>query len=229
MGEGQTSRTPVAVFDFDGTTIDGQSGTLFTKYLLTHGLISPWQVCKLIWWGARYTLHLPHEQDESREIIFKDLGHRDLAEVLSIMRDFHDECLLSRYRPAALAEVRRRHDEGCVTLLASATFLGIAQVAGEHMGVDGVVATEMEKDAAGHFTGNVLGEVIEGPAKPRAVSAWCDGHLGKGRWRLAYAYGDHHSDEELLSLAEKSFAVNPGEALKRIARKQDWERLDWEA
>lgn len=218
----------VAVFDFDGTSIDGQSGTLFTRYLLVHGLISKWDVAKLIWWGARYTLHLPHRQDEARELVFSDLGQRSPAEVERIMRDFHDSDLISRYRPAAIAEVAKRKKEGCVTLLVSATFRGIADVAGDYLGVDGVVATVMERDANGHFTGNVKGDVVEGAAKPRAVDRWADERLGPGTWRLAYAYGDHHSDEELLAEADEGFAVCPGETLRRIAKKNGWTILDWD-
>lgn len=225
--QAQADIVPVAVFDFDGTSIEGQSGTFFTHYLLTHDLISHWQVAKLIWWGTRYVLHLPHRQDEARELVFSDLGHRDPAEVEQIMRDFHDVELVPRYRPQALAEVRKRKEEGCITLLVSATFRGIADVAGEYMGVDGVVATVMERDATGHFTGFVEGDVVEGPAKVEAVRNWSDEHIGKGRWKLAYAYGDHHSDEELLEASEKCYAVCPGTVLERLAKKNDWEVLDW--
>ena len=36
-----TAMTPrkVAIFDFDGTIVDGQSGALFTTYLLRHGIM----------------------------------------------------------------------------------------------------------------------------------------------------------------------------------------------
>ena len=37
----------VAVFDFDGTSIDGQSGSLFTRYLLSHGMMSPARLARL--------------------------------------------------------------------------------------------------------------------------------------------------------------------------------------
>lgn len=217
----------LAVFDFDGTCINGQSGALFSRYLQKRGLISFPRALRLGWWGARYVLHLPHRQDEPREVIFDTLGAMDPARVRSIMRDFHDEVLLGRYRSDAVREIGRRRDEGCLTLLVSATFQGIAEVAADHLGVDGFVATLMRRDASGRYTGDVDGDVIQGAAKPRAVRDWADEHIGHGRWTLAYAYGDHHSDEELLASAEHPYAVCPGKTLLSIAKKNDWPVLEW--
>ncbi|MCH3967541.1 MAG: haloacid dehalogenase-like hydrolase [Atopobiaceae bacterium] len=218
----------LAVFDYDGTSINGQSGGLFSVYLFRHGLLPLHTAVRLGWWGARYLFHLPHRQDEARELVFARLGQLDPDRVVAIMNDFHDEYLIPRYRDAALAEVRRRHDEGCVTLLVSATFWSIARMAAEHMGMDGFVATKMTTDATGHYNGDVEGEVIQGPEKIRAVRAWADERFGTGGWTIAYAYGDHHSDEELLSAAGEAFAVCPGQTLERIAKRQGWKILDWQ-
>ena len=217
----------LAVFDYDGTIIDGQSGSLFSRYLLSHGLISVRTGSRLLWWGVRYKLHLPYRQDEARELIFRDLGRRGHDEALRIMRAFHDEVLRPLYRADAAAEVRRRHEEGCVTLLISATFEEIARLAAEELGVDGFAATCMECDASGAFTGKVAGEVVAGPGKCRAVERWADAHLGTGAWVIAYAYGDHFTDEPLLERAETPFAVDPGTTLARIARRRMWQILEW--
>ena len=75
----------VAVFDFDGTSIDGQSGALFTRYLFRNGFMSPARLIRLIWWGIRYKTHLPYRQDEARELVFGALGGRSAAEVDAIM------------------------------------------------------------------------------------------------------------------------------------------------
>lgn len=48
------------------------------------------------------------------------------------MHRFHDEVLLPRYRAKAREEVARRRAEGCVTLLVSATFKAMADVAARH-------------------------------------------------------------------------------------------------
>ncbi|MCI2208064.1 MAG: haloacid dehalogenase-like hydrolase [Atopobiaceae bacterium] len=207
--------------------MDGQSGALFSTYLLRRGYLSPKAVLSLGLWGLRYQLHLPHRQGLPREVIFERLGHLDCDEVERIMRDFHDKVLLPRYRADALVEVGRRREEGCVTLLVSATFMAIAELGAAHLGMDGAVATRMRRDATGHFTGEVEGSVVQGEEKVRAVAAWADEVYGAGAWTLAYAYGDHHSDEELLSSAESCFAVCPGQALKTIAKRNDWPILEW--
>lgn len=218
---------PLAVFDYDGTIIDGQSGALFSRYLLQRGLISKRTASRLVWWGARYKLHLPYRQDEARELIFRDLGALGRDEAHRIMHEFHDEVLVPRCRVDAVSRIHRCHEEGCLTLLVSATFEEIAREAAERLGLDGYVGTRMEVDERGNFTGQVEGEVTAGEGKCRAVRAWADEHLGPGRWRVAYAFGDHFTDEPLLAEAEQGFAVCPGKTMRQIARRRGWPVLEW--
>lgn len=224
-----TSETPVslAVFDYDGTIIDGQSGSLFSRYLMSRHLITPRTLARLAWWGIRYKLHMPYRQDEARELIFRDLAMHSHEETLQVMREFHESVLVPRRRADAVAEVRRVHDEGCVTLLVSATFQEIAHAVAESLGFDGVVATRMELDKNGRFTGRVEGEVIAGEGKCRAVAQWANEHIGPGRWSITYAYGDHISDEPLLEQAEHGFAVCPDKTLRLLAHRRDWPVLEW--
>lgn len=219
----------VAVFDFDGTTVRGQSGSLFTRYLFLSGRMSPVRLARLAWWGIRYKLRLPYHQDEARELVFGALRGRSSAEVDAIMTSFHDEVLAPLYRPQAIAEVQRCHEAGEVVLLVSATFEPIAEVAARAMGADGFIATRMERDATGSYTGRVDGPVVAGPEKWRAVARWCDEHLGCGAWVLDRAYADHHTDADLLARARVAYAVCPGKTLAHAARRRNWNIVDWDA
>lgn len=217
----------IAVFDFDGTLIDTQSGLQFTKYLVLNGYISKRTFAKLTWWGLRYVMHLPHEQDAPREHIIADLAGMDRPQVLFLMRRFHDQCLTRHYRADALRRIRELKAEGYTTVLVSATFMGIASVAAEYAGLDGFVATRMAVDAQGHYTGQVDGEVIEGPEKVTGVARWADERFGEGNWIIQWAFGDHHSDEEILQVAQQPVCVDPGRTLKAIAKKRGWPIALW--
>ena len=223
-----TAPVRIAVFDFDGTCIDNQSGGLFSLYLFRRGYISLPRAARLFRWGARYLLHLPNRQEEAREIIIEALNEHTEDEVHEIMQEFFERALVKRIRPKAVCEVRLREEEGCVTLLVSATFAGSALPAARYRAVDDCLATEMECDAGGRYTGRVKGAVLAGIEKPRAVERWANAHFGEGGWRLEYAYGDHHTDEYLLERAAHPFAVSPGRTLKAIARRRGWRIVDWD-
>ena len=166
--------------------------------------------------------------DEARELVIGALGGRTSEEVDDLMARFHDERLAPLYRSRALEEVARCHEEGIVVLLVSATFDAIAEVAANRMGADGYVATRMERDARGRYTGRVDGPVVAGAEKCRAVEAWCDEHLGVGNWVLERAYADHHTDAPLLEVAREPRVVCPGKTLALGARRRGWTVLDWD-
>lgn len=220
-------RRPVAVFDYDGTCINGESGKLISLWLLRKGYLGIRAAVGLSWWGIRYRLHMPLRQERSRELIYGELASRGADAVRSIMKTIHEEALLPLYRKAAIGEIARQRAEGCATVLVSATFEDVACHAARHLGTDGYVATKMELDNAGEYTGRVLGEVVVGEAKVRAVTRWADEHLGEGSWFLAYAYGDHYTDKTLLSGADHPVVVSPGPTLKRYAREHGWPIANW--
>ncbi len=223
----ELNKKKIAVFDYDGTCTDVQSGALFSRYLLHHGYLRPSTVCGLLMWAFRYLLHLKRDEDAPREAMFADLSDLTGDEVDQLMFTFHDKHVLSKYRSDALEEIKRLQDEGYVVLLVSATFAPIARRAGEVLGIETVLATEMEKDKEGHYTGKVLGPAVVGEEKTRAVERWADEHIGKDKWVIAKAFGDHYSDADILNASREGYAVSPGGTLKRIAKKNDWTILDW--
>lgn len=221
------ARASIAAFDLDGTLLKGQSGTLVLKYLARRRLVSPKTTMLATWWGIRYKLHLPFRQNEVRERIFKDLSCYSAERVQQIMEDFHRDVMIPRYRADGIAELRRHEEDGDHVVIISATFDQIAQAACDYLDCDAALATLMERDAEGHFTGEVDGATTAGPEKVRRIRAWADECFGADGWELAYAYGDHHSDIPMLEAATTCYAVNPGPTLRREAERRSWKVLEW--
>ena len=221
------SRAAITAFDFDGTLLDGQSGTLIVRYLSKHKHISYKTMWLCAWWGIRYKLHLPLRQDEVRERIFKDLGRYSPQQVHNIMEDFYDEMISPRYKKSGINELNARIGAGEHVILISATFDQVAQVACEHLGCEAALATRMEQNPDGSFTGRVLGETCEGEEKVSRITLWANNTYGERQWELVRAYGDHHSDVPMLKAAREAFAVDPGPSLKHEASQNNWAVLDW--
>jgi phosphoserine phosphatase len=78
-----------------------------------------------------------------------------------------------------------------------------------------------------YYTGELQGLVPEGSQKLIQLKDWADGEFGEGGWRLVAAFGDHHSDEPLLSAADKATAICPDRQLEKTAKQLDWEIRDW--
>ncbi len=224
---GADSLARIVAFDLDGTLVDGQSGSLVLRYLLSHGYVSNRALLRSAWWGIRYKLHLPHRQAEVREAIFRELKSRSTSEVTQIMRRFHQEVMVPRYRAQGLAEVARFREEGAHTVIVSATFDSIAQASREFVGAEVALATVMEVGPDGRYTGRVKGEVTAGAEKLRRVRAYADGRFGAGNWVLTDAFGDHYTDGPLLESAQRGHAVNPSPTLRRQAPLHGWEVLAW--
>lgn len=217
----------IAAFDLDGTLIDGQSGTLVVRYLISHHVLSARAVAACFWWGVRYKLHLPHRQAEVREIIFRNFRTMDPADVAAIMANFHAQEMIPRYRPAGLQELKRAAELGMHTVIVSATFDHIAQESRAYVGADAALATIMQRGRDGHYTGFVDGLVTEGDEKLRRLRAYADERFGPGGWTLARAYGDHYTDVALLEQAQERFVVDPGPTMRKEAQRRGWPELTW--
>ena len=227
MEDGTQELTRLAIFDYDGTIVSGQSGLLISRYMFSLKLMKKRHASRLIWWGIRYLLHLPHREGEARELVFKGLSEERPEEVDAFMREFHDEVLAPLYRPKAEAEVARCKAEGYPVLIVSATFSMLADMAAEYLGADAAIATVMEQGEDGMYTGHVKGDVIEGKAKLSAIKRWADDRYGAGNWEISRAYADHYSDRDLLGSAAHPYAVCPDGLLRRYARKRGWDILNW--
>lgn len=220
-------RRRVAVFDFDGTSIQGNSPVLLVRYLQQRGMLRKRVVSRILAWAAAYKLRLPQNESWVRGLVFTAFEGRPVAEVDQFLYDFYDEKIDGRFRAVADEAMRAHAADGVDPLIVSATFEPIVRRAMEFHPIAGQVSTRMKVASDGTYTCEVEGLPVEDSKKICAIKRLCDERYGEGGWELAYAYGDHHSDSSMLSAAEHAFAVSPDRPLARTARAKGWTILEW--
>ncbi|MBQ9041181.1 MAG: HAD-IB family hydrolase [Eggerthellaceae bacterium] len=227
MQEGKTDKVQVAVFDFDGTSIEGSSPSWLVNRLIFSRKITPITSLKIGLWGLAYKWHLPQNEAWVRGQVFTAFEGKPKEEVDRYLRNFYDEWIARRFRPKADEAMQQRADEGCEVIVVSATFEPILLRAMESHPFTHQISTRMKVAEDGTYTREVDGRPVEGEEKLIALKHWCDGHYGEDNWELAYAYGDHHSDEPLLAAAKHPFAITPNTGMTKIAKQRNWPILDW--
>ncbi len=217
----------LAVFDFDGTSITGNSPVMLVRYLRRS--LRKTVLARIVAWGIAYKMRLPQNEAWVRGLVFSVFRGKPVAEVNAFLWDFYDRIVNARFRPLAAARMQEHIDQGHAVVCVSATFEPIIAEAMTEHPIMFAIATRMKANADGTYSDVVDGLPVEGPEKLAALTRFADQHFGKGAWELAYAYGDHHSDRTMLAAAAQSFAVTPDRPLNRTASRESYEVLDWEA
>ncbi|HEV2087290.1 MAG TPA: HAD family phosphatase, partial [Cryptosporangiaceae bacterium] len=115
-------------------------------------------------------------------------------------------------------------DAGQRVWLVTATPVELAQVIARRLDLTGALGTVAEVEG-GRYTGRLVGEPLHGPAKAEAVLALAGReHLDLAR---CTAYSDSCNDVPMLSAVGTAVAINPDNALRRVARERGWDVRDY--
>ncbi len=220
-------RGRIVVFDFDGTSIIGNSPVALVKHLVSQKMLGPSYVARILAWGIAYAWHIPQNEEWVRGLVFSAFEGMPQAEVDAFLRKFYDEKIEPSYRPIADKTMLEHSAQGDTVVVISATFEPIVLRAMEKHAFKHQISVRMELDEKGCYTRKVLGKAVEGEEKVRCVERFGNEMFGEGNWDLTYAYADHYSDIPLLEAAQHPRAVSPSPALTREAKKRGWTILDW--
>ena len=220
-------RVRVAVFDLDGTIIDGESPLKLTTSLVRHRTVPIHTGLAMAFWGLRYRLRLPQTESTPRELLFSCLTEPTVEEVDAEILEVYERRIRKRIRPGAIEEIELCRALGMKLLMASASFKPITTTIMRELELDGMVCTVME-ERDGHYTGRVLGSPVQGPEKLRKIVEYCNNEYGWGNWVMERAYSDHYSDIPLLEAAQQAIVTDPDGLLERTALKRGWPIVDWD-
>ncbi|WP_261428703.1 HAD family hydrolase [Xiamenia xianingshaonis] len=220
-------KVQLAVFDFDGTSISGNSPVMLVSHLARRRLLKPHTVFLILLWAFAYKCRLPQNQSWVRGLVFSAFEGWPVEKVNAFLAEFYDERVAERFRAEADAAMREHAEAGEVVVVVSATFEPILVRAKEQHPFDYQVSTRMRVLDDGTYSSQVDGKCVEGDQKLVALRAFADERFGKGKWEIACAYGDHHSDRAILAAARTPCVVDPDRPLRRTARRQGWTILHW--
>lgn len=216
----------IAAFDFDGTSISGNSPVLLVRHLAKLGMLKKSVIARIMAWAAAYKLRLPQNESWVRGLVFSAFRGKPVSQVNWFLRDFYEERVEGIFRDEIDRLMRRHLEAGDVVICVSATFEPIIAKAMTCHPIQFGIATRMQIDGDGCYTDRVDGLPVEGSEKVVALTAFADELFGAGNWQLDWAYGDHHSDRDLLAAAQHGCAVTPDRPLARTARERGYDVLD---
>jgi HAD superfamily hydrolase (TIGR01490 family) len=210
----------LALFDLDNTLLEGDSDYEWAQFLIEEGVLHAGEYnAKNEWFYERYkdgTLDI-HE--------FLDFQLAPIARRPRSQLDaWHRQFMQRRIRPIILPrapELLAKH-AGALTAIVTATNRFITRPIADELGVEHLLATDIEEDEAGVFSGKVRGTPTFREGKIRRVDEWL-GSFGK---RLAdyesWFYSDSLNDLPLLERVTHPVAVDPDPTLRSTAEARGW-------
>jgi HAD superfamily hydrolase (TIGR01490 family) len=213
----------LTLFDLDGTLLPTDSDHAFGEFLIGLG------------WAdgavhrqrndAFYADYLAGRLDMHAYVDFATAPWRgrSAAELQAAMQRFLRDVIEPALHPRALALVRAHRDAGDLLAIVTATNEVVTRPIAGLFGIAHLVATELERDAAGRVTGRIRGTPAFRDGKIARVQAWL---AAQGRqlqdFERCTFYSDSTNDLPLLEHVSHPVATNPGPALERVAHERGW-------
>jgi HAD superfamily hydrolase (TIGR01490 family) len=210
-----------AFFDVDNTIIRGASAFHLAVGLYRRGFFRNWDIVTFAIHQSRYLMFGEnHRQiDEVRDKALSIMTGHSVAEVVAIAEDIYDEVLSLRSFPGTQKLLDEHLAAGHEVWLITATPVEIGELIARRLGVTGALGTIAEHED-GFYTGRLVGDMLHGKAKARAVRELAV------RENLdltaSYAYGDSTNDVPILSEVGFPCAINPDRRLRRHAQTVGW-------
>ncbi len=209
----------LALFDLDNTLLAGDSDYLWGRFLVELGVVD----------GDEYEARNQAFYDQYRAgrldiqaflaFSLAPLAQYPRARLEAWRARFLAQCIAPLILPAGRERVAAHRARGDVCVIVTATNRFVTAPIAERIGVDALLATELE-EVGGRFTGRPAGTPCFREGKVQRLEAWL-AQAGLG-WADSTFYSDSHNDLPLLERVAHPVAVDPDQALRRIAGERGW-------
>ena len=213
----------IALFDLDNTLLAGDSDVEWPRYLIGKGVLDADYYNREN--DRFYADYKAGTLDIQAFLDFQlaPLAGRDRAELDA----WHEEYLARHIRPIITARgrelIQQHQANGDLVVIITATNRFITGPIAAELGVEHLIATELEEGPDGRFTGRPSGLPSFQDGKIHRLHDW----LASRGQRLedfdrSWFYSDSRNDIPLMSVVTHPVAVNPDELLRAHAEAHGW-------
>jgi HAD superfamily hydrolase (TIGR01490 family) len=213
-----------ALFDMDRTLIRRETASMFVTHQRRVGEATWRDSARVMWWVAQYTMGVLDAQDVARRAVLSLSGMHETvlaARCDDWFRNHVEEHVCDLGRRA----VEQHRAEGDVLAIVTGATRFTAGPLARRMRIPHVVASELEVDAGGRFTGQFVEPLCYGAGKIVRTERLAR-ELGF-RIEEATFYSDSFTDLPLLERVREPIVVNPDPRLARLARQRRWRIVAW--
>jgi HAD superfamily hydrolase (TIGR01490 family) len=139
---------------------------------------------------------------------------------------FLHEVIRPAIRPEALQLIQRHRDQGCQLMIVTATNEFVTRPIAQLLGIEELIAVELEQDDQGWITGEIAGVPSMREGKVQRLQQWL---LARGwDWPDVETtfYSDSTNDLPLLGRVDHPVATNPDDRLREQALQRSWPILE---
>ena len=216
-----------AFFDGDNTVMQGASIFHLARGLHRRKFFTTREIVGAAWKQAYFRVvgvEDPEHVAEARASALSFIAGHTVAELQELGEEIFEEAMADRIWPGTRALAQIHLDEGQRVWLVTAAPIEIASIIARRLGLTGALGTVAEH-VDGVYTGQLVGEMLHGPAKGEAVRALAE-REGLDLRRCS-AYSDSYNDLPMLSMVGDPCAINPDAKLRAHAREQGWRIRDY--
>lgn len=213
----QPPRT-AAIFDFDGTLIDGYSAMSVYQQRLRSRQIGPMELLRMTALTVQGIVG-EVEADAYISAAAKAFAGKTAEELDAFGRSISKSALGGWLYPEAVELIRTHRRQGHLIVIASSAMPFQVDTLARELEADVVLSTQLRFEN-GVCTGEIDGEVLWGRAKADAVRAAAGVHGFDLDASYGYANGDE--DLEFLELVGNPHPVNAGKELAARAEERGW-------
>jgi len=213
-----------ALFDMDRTLVRRETATLYVRYQHALGEAKRRDLLRAVYWMAQYTMGIIDAPSVAARALLPLEGTHEVSLAARCDDWFR------RYVEPHVCDLGRRaveHHRAQGDLLAIVTGASpyVARPLARRLGIPHVVASELEVDARGIFTGRFVDPLCYGNGKIVRAKRLAEEH-GFALEEATF-YSDSFTDLPLLEAVAEPIVVNPDPRLGRIAKKRGWKIVTW--